>query len=138
MLAAGFGTPDLDSRAGEWRRLGLFLAGGTAVFLLAVVGAAFVPFGWSDAIRRSAHPTIFVPLAVVLTAKFLRKDAPEIAPAALFNPWPVGAGVFSGSFLEACWQDSSPSRLFWCSDFDGLRTLGGVVRAQFSLFGQSC
>ena len=92
MLAAGFGTPDLDSRAGEWRRLGLFLAGGTAVFLLAVVGAAFVPFGWSDAIRRSAHPTIFVPLAVVLTAKFLRKDAPEIAPAALFNPWPVGRG----------------------------------------------
>lgn len=92
MLAAGFGTPDPNSRAAEWRRLGLFLAYGAAVFVLAVVGAAFVPFSWPDAIRRSAHPTIFVPLALALTVKFLRRDAPEIAPAALFNPWPVGRG----------------------------------------------
>jgi len=78
------------SRRAEWRRLGLFLAFGTAIFLVAVVGAAFVPFSWPDAIRRSAHPTIFVPLGVALTVILLRKDAKDLPPAELFNPWPVG------------------------------------------------
>lgn len=78
------------SRSAEWKRLGLFLAFGAAIFLLAVVGAAFVPFSWPDAIRRSAHPTIFVPLAVALMVTMLGRDARELPAAALFNPWPVG------------------------------------------------
>ena len=73
----------------EWTRLGLFVAGGTAIFFLAVAGAAFVPLGWPDAIRRSAHPTIFVPLALVLTVRMLRRDARDLGPAALFDPRPV-------------------------------------------------
>ena len=77
-------------RAEEWKRLGLFVAIGAVFFLLAVVGTAFVPFGWPDAIRRSAHPTIFVPLGLVLTVRLLRRDAREMAPASLFNPWLVG------------------------------------------------
>ncbi len=89
-LAARFGTPTPGSRIAEWRRLGMFIAFGTAFFLLAVVGTAFVPFSWPDAIRRSAHPTIFVPFAVALTVRFLRKDAREISAADLFNPWPIG------------------------------------------------
>lgn len=84
-----FGAPAQDSRSAEWKRLGLFLALGTAIFLLAVVGAAFVPLGWPDALRRSAHPTIFVPLGVALTVRMLRTDASKLAPAALFDPWPV-------------------------------------------------
>jgi membrane protease YdiL (CAAX protease family) len=84
-----FGATAPESRK-EWKRLGLFVAIGAALFLLAVVGTAFVPFGWPDAIRRSAHPTIFVPLGLVLTVRFLRRDAREMAPASLFNPWLVG------------------------------------------------
>jgi membrane protease YdiL (CAAX protease family) len=84
-------TPQRNTRrAEEWKRLGLFVAIGAAFFLLAVVGTAFVPFGWPDAIRRSAHPTIFVPLGLVLTVRFLRRDAREMVPASLFNPWLVG------------------------------------------------
>ena len=79
-----------ESRVADRRRLGLFLAIGTALFLLAVVGAALVPLGWPDAIRRSAHPAIFVPLALALTVRMLRRDAVELGPEALFNPWPVG------------------------------------------------
>lgn len=90
MTPARSGAPAPDSRRAEWRRLGLFLAFGSAIFLLAVLGAAFVPFSWPDAIRRSAHPTIFVPLAIALTVRMARKDASEIAPAALFNAWPAG------------------------------------------------
>jgi len=89
-VSTSFGAPALDSRGPEWRCLGLFLTLGTAFFLLAVVGAAFVPLSWPDAIRRSAHPTIFVPLAVALTVRLVRRDASELAPAALFDPWPVG------------------------------------------------
>lgn len=88
-LAFRFGAPAQDSRSAEWKRLGLFLALGTAIFLLAVVGAAFIPLTWPDALRRSAHPTIFVPLAVALTVRMLRKDAGKLAPGALFDPWPV-------------------------------------------------
>ena len=84
-----FGGTAPESRK-EWKRLGLFVAIGAAFFLLAVVGTAFVPFGWPDAIRRSAHPTIFVPLGLVLTVRLLRRDAREMAPASLFNPWLVG------------------------------------------------
>jgi hypothetical protein len=40
-LAEQFGAAAPDSRGVEWRRLGLFLAFGTAFFLLAVVVAAF-------------------------------------------------------------------------------------------------
>jgi membrane protease YdiL (CAAX protease family) len=85
-----FGAPATDARAPEWKRLGLFVAIGAAFFLIAVVGTAFVPFGWPDAIRRSVHPTIFVPLGLLLTVRFLRRDAREMAPASLFNPWLVG------------------------------------------------
>jgi membrane protease YdiL (CAAX protease family) len=89
-LAEQFGAAAPDARGAEWRRLGLFLAFGTAFFLFAIVGAAFVPLGWPDAIRRSAHPAIFVPLAVALTVRMLRRDARELAPEVLFDPWPVG------------------------------------------------
>jgi membrane protease YdiL (CAAX protease family) len=89
-LGARFGAAAPDSRSTEWKRLGVFLALGAAIFLLAVVGAGFVPFSWPDSIRRSAHPTIFVPLAIALTVRMVRKDASEIAPSALFNPWPFG------------------------------------------------
>jgi membrane protease YdiL (CAAX protease family) len=89
-LAVPFGAPAPDSRGAEWRRLALFVAIGTVIFLLAVVGAAFVPFSWPDAVRRSAHPTIFVPLALALTVGMVRKDAKELGPAALLDPWPVG------------------------------------------------
>lgn len=89
LLYARFGSATPDSRGVEWRRLGLFVACGTAIFILAVVGAAFVPFGWPDGLRRSAHPTIFVPIAIALTVRLLRKDAGEITAARLFNPWPV-------------------------------------------------
>ena len=88
-LAFRFGAPAREARSAEWKRLGLFLLLGTALFLAAVVGAAFIPLGWPDALRRSAHPTIFVPLAVALTVWMLRKDASKLAPAALFDPWPV-------------------------------------------------
>jgi membrane protease YdiL (CAAX protease family) len=77
------------ARSTEWKRLELFLAIGAAIFLIAVVGAAFVPFSWPDPIRRSAHPTIFVPLALILTVKLLRKDATELPPSELFDPWPI-------------------------------------------------
>jgi membrane protease YdiL (CAAX protease family) len=60
------------------------------LFLLAVVGAAFVPLSWPDALRRPAHPTIFVPLGLALTVRMLRKDASELPADTLFNPWPVG------------------------------------------------
>jgi membrane protease YdiL (CAAX protease family) len=89
-LAEQFGAAAPDARGAEWRRLGLFLAFGTAFFLFAIVGAAFVPLGWPDAIRRSAHPAIFVPLAVALTVRMLRRDARELTPEVLFDPWPVG------------------------------------------------
>ena len=128
-------TRSPDSRAAEWRRLGLFLAFGTALFLLAVVGAAFVPLSWPDGIRRSAHPTIFVPLAVALTVRMLRKDASELDPAALFNPWPVGrksvpwlllgsilAGIVALTFVLAFslqwapnprWSGASAALMLW-------------------------
>jgi membrane protease YdiL (CAAX protease family) len=73
----------------EWTRLGLFVAAGTALFLLAVAGAAFVPKGWPDAIRRSAHPTIFVPMALLLTIRMLRRDARDLGPAPFFDPRPI-------------------------------------------------
>jgi membrane protease YdiL (CAAX protease family) len=84
-----FGTPAPEARRAEWKRLGLFVAIGAALFLLAVVGAAFVPFSWPNGIRRAAHATIFVPLGLALTIRMLRKDASELPPEALFNPWPI-------------------------------------------------
>src|SRR6185312_11333952 len=47
-LPSRFGAPAPGARGAEWRRLGLFLAFGAAIFLLAVVGAAFVPLSWPD------------------------------------------------------------------------------------------
>jgi len=91
---AQFGAPAPDSRGAEWRRLAIFVSVGAGIFLLAVVGAAFVPLGWPDAIRRSAHPTIFVPLGLALTVRMLRRDAKEIGPATLFDPWPVARRSF--------------------------------------------
>lgn len=89
-LASRFGASSPPSSREEWKRLGLFVAFGGGLFLLAVVGAAFVPFSWPDAIRRSAHPTVFVPLATVLTVRMLRKDARELSPDTLFDPWLIG------------------------------------------------
>lgn len=93
-LPTRFGAPAPGTRGAEWKRLGLFLAFGAAIFLLAVVGAAFVPLSWPDGIRRSAHPTIFVPLALALTIRMLRQDARTIDPADLFSPWPAGRTSF--------------------------------------------
>lgn len=89
-VTASFGAAEGDSRRGEWRRLAVFLGVGAGLFLLAVVGAAFVPRSWPDAVRRSAHPTIFVPLAIALTVRMVRADAREPGPAAPFDPRPVG------------------------------------------------
>lgn len=93
-LPTRFGAPAPGSRGTEWRRLGLFLAFGAAIFLLAVVGAAFFPLSWPDGIRRSAHPMIFVPLAVALTVRMLRQDARAIDQANFFSPWPAGRRSF--------------------------------------------
>jgi membrane protease YdiL (CAAX protease family) len=87
---APFGAPAAEARRGEWKRLGLFLGIGAAIFLLAIVATGFVPFSWPDAIRRSTHPMVFVPLAIVLNARLLRRDAIELGSAALFDPWPIG------------------------------------------------
>ena len=87
---APFGAASTDSRRAEWKRLGLFLGIGAAIFLFAVVATGFVPFSWPDAIRRSTHPMVFVPLAIVLTIRLLRRDAIELDSAALFEPWPIG------------------------------------------------
>src|SRR6266513_580739 len=89
-LVARFGSPEPRFRGAEWRRLGRFLAFGAGFFVLAVIGAGFVPFSWPDAIRRSAHPMIFVPLGIALTVRMLRKDESEIPAGHLFNPWPIG------------------------------------------------
>src|SRR5256885_15476628 len=88
-VADSFGSAAPDIMRAEWRRLALFIAMGAGLFLLAVVGAAFVPFSWPDPIRRSAHPMIFVPLALALTVKMLRKDASELPREVLFDPWPI-------------------------------------------------
>jgi membrane protease YdiL (CAAX protease family) len=93
-LAAPFGSPEPKFRGAEWRRLGRFLAIGAGIFVIAVIAAGFFPFSWPDAIRRSAHPMIFVPLAVALTVRTLRKDAMELPGADLFDPWPVGRTSF--------------------------------------------
>jgi len=89
-VAAGFGSAQPGFKGAEWRRLGRFLAFGAGVFALAVIGAGFVPFSWPDAIRRSSHSMIFVPLAIALTVRMLRKDESEIPTGYLFDPWPVG------------------------------------------------
>lgn len=91
-LSARFGSTPPQLKRAEWKRLGAFVALGAAIFLVAMVGAAFVPFSWPDAIRRSAHPTIFVPLATILTVRFLRKDAIDAEPGSLFNASPVNQG----------------------------------------------
>ena len=96
-----FHVAERDSRGREWRRLAVFLAVGTVFFLLAVVCAAFVPRSWPDVIRRSAHPTLFVPLAVALTVRMVRADARELGPSTLFNPWPVGRPSIRWFFLGA-------------------------------------
>jgi hypothetical protein len=57
-LPVPFGAPAPDSRAAEWRRLALFVGFGTVIFLLAVVGAAFVPFNWPDARTRGVAAPI--------------------------------------------------------------------------------
>src|SRR5438270_1367781 len=88
-VADRFGSAAPDRRRAEWRRLALFIGLGAGLFLLAVVGAAFVPFSWPDPIRRSAHPMIFVPPAFALTVKMLRKDAGELPREILFDPWPI-------------------------------------------------
>lgn len=88
-LIMPFGEAERDSRGREWRHLAVFLAFGTVCFLLAVVCAAFVPRSWPDAIRRSAHPTFFVPLALALTVRMVRADARELGASPLFNPWPA-------------------------------------------------
>ncbi len=86
-----FGTPEsFQLRKTEWKRLGVFLAFGLAAFLFAVVGAAFVPLGLPDTLRRWAHPTIFVPLGTLITARMLRRDANDVPKSELFSPWPVG------------------------------------------------
>lgn len=84
-----FGSAPAEGRRAEWRRLALFIAIGAGLFLLAVVGAAFVPFSWPDPIRRSAHPMFFVPLVLVLTIRMLRKDASELPREFFFDPWPI-------------------------------------------------
>jgi len=71
---------------------------GTAAFLLAVVGAAFAPLALPDALRRSAHPSIFVPLGVAITMLMLRRDASGLPASERFNPWPVG-GLSVGWFV---------------------------------------
>jgi hypothetical protein len=76
-LAAQFGSTEPGFRGAEWKRLGRFLAFGAAFFVLAVIGAGFVPFSWPDAFRRSAHPMIFVPLGIALTVRMLRKVCPR-------------------------------------------------------------
>jgi membrane protease YdiL (CAAX protease family) len=88
-LSRPFGAPAGSLRALEWKRLGLFLAWGGAAFLLAVVGASFVPLGWPDALRRSAHPSFFVPLGTAITILLLRRDACDLPAAERFDPWPV-------------------------------------------------
>jgi len=91
LVTRHFGTPATPRlRATEWKRLGVFLAFGVAAFLLAVVGAAFVPLSLPDALRRWAHPNIFVPLCITLTVLMLRRDASEMPVSERFNPWPVG------------------------------------------------
>jgi len=98
-LAARFGSTEPGFRGAEWRRLGRFLAFGAGIFVLAIIGAGFVPFSWPDAIRRSAHPMIFVPVALALTVRMLRKDESEIPPVHVFNPWPVGRISLQWLFL---------------------------------------
>jgi len=67
----------------------VFLAFGVAAFLIAVVGAAFVPRSWPDGLRRWAHPYLFVPLGMVLTVRMLRRETSEVPAAERFNPRPV-------------------------------------------------
>ena len=91
LVARSFGTPATSRlRAREWKRLGVFLAFGVAAFLLAVVGAGFAPLGWPDALRRWAHPHIFVPLGITLTVLLLRREGSTVPCSERFNPWPVG------------------------------------------------
>ncbi len=89
-MTGHFGTPATPRlRATEWKRLGVFLAFGFAAFLVAIVGASFVPLGLPDALRRWMHPNIFVPLGTALTVLMLRRDFSDIPASERFNPWPV-------------------------------------------------
>lgn len=96
---APFGSATSESRPAEWKRLGVFVAIGGAVFLLAVVATGFVPFSWPNAIRRSAHPMVFVPLGMLLTVRLLRRDAADVEPAQLFHPWPWGRATLAWLIL---------------------------------------
>jgi membrane protease YdiL (CAAX protease family) len=89
-LLTQFGAAASETRRAEWKRLGVFLGISAAAFLLAVIATGFVPFSWPDAIRRSTHPMVFVPLGIVLTVRMLRRDVNDVGSANLFNPWPIG------------------------------------------------
>lgn len=78
-----------NERRIEKRRLAVFLAIGAAFFLLAIVGAAFVPLRWPNLVRRAGHSVIFVPLIYWLTIRMLRGDRSAAPSVPAFDPRPI-------------------------------------------------